>query len=230
MATFLQLVNDVERESGTVQQARRLSTVVSAQGRQEKIVEWVRQAWTEIQGARTDWTFIRQEFSHALTSGVAAYSASDLGITDFDGWLPETGEQERGSVFSLYDPAIGVGDQSRLRAIPYRAYRDSWAFGGPQVARPCVVSIGFDRKLNFGGQPDKAYTLLGMYRKQPQLLAADADVPAGIDSTYHRAIVWRALMLLGNHDEAVTQIQTAQGEYGVFHSRMLSAYVETAET
>lgn len=226
MSTFIQLVNDVERESGTVSQAQRLTTVTGARGRQEKIVQWTAQAWAEIQRERRDWTFMRKRFLHAVTSGVASYTAADLGITDFGGWMTEA---DHFQPFTIYETAKGRQDETRLRILPFNAWLTAYDVGAHDAQRPNYIAIGFDRSLNLGPTPDRAYTLRGWYRRSIQMLAADNDTPF-IDEQFHNAIVWRALMLLGEHDEATFPIAAAQSKARVQHSAMLREFTPQVET
>src|SRR3546814_17238178 len=73
MVTLLSLVNDTERECGTVSQTSRLSTVAGARGRQEKIVAHVIEAWRLIQSERTDWPWMRVTATLDLTQDQFTY-------------------------------------------------------------------------------------------------------------------------------------------------------------
>lgn len=222
MATFLQLVNDVERESGTIAQSQRLTTVTGATGRQEKIVAWTRQAWEMIQRERSDWRFRRKQFSGTLTIGQMAYSATDLAITDFGGWESEA---EGFMPYTIYDASIGQADETHLRWIPFRSWLQAYDVGAPDQYRPNVIAVGFDRKINVGPPPDKAYTLRGWYKREVQSLSDDADVPY-IDDEFHQAIVWRALMLLAEDDEAQFEMATSGRTYETLHSQLVTAYTD----
>lgn len=226
MATFLQLVNRIERESGIINQGQRLTTIVGARGRQEKIVYWAVQAWEQIQRERRDWTFLRKQFDEALTIGQATYTPAQLGITDFGGWMSEA---DNFRPFTLYDPAIGRGDETRLTPVNHRAWLDAFDIGTHDATRPNAIAIGFDRTLNIGPKPNKGYVLRGWYRRKIQTLAVDSDVPY-LDEQYHDAIVYRALMLLAEHDEAAFAIGTAQSKARSLHSQMLGEFTDAIET
>lgn len=235
MATFLQLVNDVERESGTVNQAAMLSTVVGATGRQKKMVEWTRQAWEMIQRER-QWHFRRKAFSHALTIGQMVYTSTNLTIADFDGWVPAT---RRFQPFSLYDPAIGRVDEGVLRVIDYRTWLSMYDRGVPQQQRPTLAALTWSREVAVGAPPDKAYVLRGWYQRAIQRLgynvdgsvmsSPDADVPY-LPADYHQAIVWKALMLLGEDDEAGFEVASSRSTFAAIHSAMLGQFLDPIET
>lgn len=225
MATFLQLVNDVERESGTVAQSQRLVSVLSPVGRQEKIVKWTVQAWEMIQRERRDWTFRRKQFSHALVIGQTGYTATEMGITDFGGWLVN---RDGYKSFTLYDSTIGRSDEGALRLVSYEDWLSLYDIGAPDSQRPNHIALGFDRKLYLGPPTDAAYVLRGWYQRSIQTLAANADEPY-IDAEYHQAIVWRALMLMSDDDEDVAGSGSHMQEYRRIYSAMAREYTPKIE-
>jgi hypothetical protein len=220
---FISLVNEVARESGTMG-SQRLTSVVGASGRWLKIIAWTRQAWEMIQRDRPDWIFREREFTHALVVDQARYDAqADFLITDFGGWAAQT---EDYTPFSIYDPAIGRGDETPIRLVTYRAWKDQYDRGVVDSNRPQHITVDGDRKLCFGPEPDKAYVLRGTYRRALQSLAADADTPF-ISADHHATIVWRALMLLGDDDEAPFEVGSSTAQFRACRSAMLRDYTES---
>lgn len=220
---FISLVNEVGRESGTMGGAR-LTSVVGASGRWTKVIAWTRQAWEIIQRDRPDWTFREKEFSHALVIDQARYdAATDFAITDFGGWPAQSDDY---TPFSIYDPAIGRGDETPIRLITYRAWKENYDRGVVDSARPQHITVDGDRKLCFGPEPDKAYVLRGSYKRAIQILAGDFDVPF-IDADFHAAIVWRALMLLGDDDEAPFEVGSSTAQFRQVRSAMVREYTES---
>lgn len=222
---LLQLVNELERESGTVSQSQRLTTVTGATGRQEKIVQWIVGAWHDIQSERRDWTFRRKQFSGPLTIGQTGYTGAQLGITDFAGWdrdlMGETG-------VTVYDAAIGRSDETRVLMIGWPQWVDAFDIGAPENMRPTAVSVGYDNKLYFGNPPDKAYVARGWYRRALQTLTLDADTPI-ISEDHHRAIVWRAMMLASAADEAGEAYQYALAQYRPYANALVREFTPDVE-
>jgi len=209
MATFLELCADLARESGAIGPAP-TTTVGALPRRQAQCVGWVRGAWIKIQNANPDWRFLRAEFEGDLVAGKNSYSPLDFGIAPrFAEWVQET---PRAPALSLYNPAIGRKDEQWLRQLDYVQWRQSFDFGVHDAIRPTYWAIGYDNLLKIGQTPDKAYKVRGEYRKTPQVLAADTDVPE-MPARFHDAIWQRAIMLMAESDEAPQSLQTAQMEF-----------------
>lgn len=222
MATFLELVNDVARESGTVSESQELTTVTGATGRLRKIVGWTRQAWEIIQRSRNDWTFTRTQFASELVTGQTEYDpVTDLGITNFGRWLPP---RDSLGAPTIYDSAIGRADETPLDATTFRDFAQRFLIGLPDNIRPAVYAVG-GRMLYVGGPPDKAYKIRGFYRRGVQTLTADADEPF-VDEQYHQAIVWRALMLLGDDDEAPYEVASSGAQFEQIYRAMVRDYTD----
>lgn len=210
MATFLQLVNDLERESGTIQQGSRLGSVVSPFGRQEKIVGWIVEAWRHIQTARGDWPWMRREFQAALTIGQMRYTPAQLLIKDFSDWVASDGEGYQ--PYTIWDAVQGKAFERALHMQEWNSFKSRWLRGVHPNAPPVYVSSDQLNSMAFGPTPDKAYIVTGEYRRTPQILALNNDVPI-MPAEHHAAIVWKALALLGDHDESPATISAAMAKY-----------------
>lgn len=225
MATFLSLVNDVERESGVIASTQRLATVSGAAGIQEKIVQWTAQAWQDIQRMRPDWTFMRKTFTSALVVGTSRYAATDFSITDFGKWMPEV---DGLSPYKIHVSALGLTDQTRLRVLPYRNWQAMYDISTTDNERPGVVSFDWANQLCVGPPPDVAYVIKGEYRRAVEILAADATEPDMPDD-HHRAIVWLALSYFAAHDEAPAQQAEALAQFRRIYGAMVRECVEEIE-
>jgi hypothetical protein len=212
MATFLELCAKLARESGTINPAP--PAVTGQTGRQAKGVGWIADAWTSIQNAHRDWRFLQGEFSGSLVADQTTYSATTWNIDRFAEWKGDrrTGRCGVYRPTTLYDPDLGQSDEGALNEISYEQWRLSYDRGSHDAMRPTVYAIAPDQTIRFGNKPDTAYTVRGEYRKTPQILAANGDIP-DMPSRFHDAIVWRAIMLMSDSDEAVTALQLAQAKY-----------------
>lgn len=215
MATFLELVRDLARDSGTLAGGVSLASVVEATGRAEKMVSWVRKAWVNIQNERADWPWMKREFQAPLTIGKSRYTAADLGIvTRFGQWI---GDQPRAGgrwfrTFTVYDPATGQADENTLREIEYDVWRERYARGAHDANRPTEWAVSNIKEWCIGNRPDKPYLVSGEYRLAPQILTGNTDVPE-MPEEYHGAIVLEAMKLLGMADESPATSGAAISEY-----------------
>lgn len=211
MATFLELCGSLARESGAVGTSP--AAVTNQTGRQLKAVNWVITAWKLIQNVSAEWDFLRGDWSGTLTVGATTYTGASFSIDRFAEFLGDRyGETGLFRTVTLYDTDIGQEDESELVEIPFEAWRRCYDRGTHDAGRPTRYCIAPDGSIRFGAKPDKAYMVRGEYRKTPQILAVNDDEP-DMPVRFHDIIVWRAIMLMADHDEAPPALSLAQGKY-----------------
>ncbi len=210
MSTYLQLAQDVARESGTVS-GTNPTAVASQIGRLLKIVEWVAQAWVEIQNLHADWRWMQKTFSGVTSSGASQYTAASWSITDLRDWLRDdrvTGYQPH----TIYLTSTGVSGEGALREISWQQWRTTYGRGSQTNNYPSQYAISPAGEFSLGPIPDDIYTINGEYRQAAVVLAADGDTP-GLPAAFHAIIVWRALMMLAEFDEDGDQRAAAAIKY-----------------
>lgn len=216
MSTFLQLVQDLARQSGTLAGGTTIASVVGVTGRAEKMVNWINSAWEEIQGMKR-WNWLRQEFESELIVNTTRYTAASLDIaTRFDSWEVET---PRFEPFTIYNPAIGQVDESEIGQIDYQLWRSKYDRRTHDANRPVEWAISPANEFCVGTKPDLAYVLRGEYWKSPQPLTANADTPE-MPARHHRAIVYKAMMLMAQADESIATYNMAEREFGMLFSSL----------
>jgi len=193
---FLQICQMVARESGTIS-GTQPTTTQNQSGRLLKIVNWVADAWTQIQNKHASWKFMRQPFpaSAATIANVQLYPAATLAITDFGEWIVEK------NLLSVYDPTIGTADETVLLFLDWDQYRRFYVQGAQTPDRPQFYSVSPSDQLALGPIPDKVYTIRGEYRQTAQALQLDTDIPS-CPARFHGTIAWKALLRLDQADEA----------------------------
>lgn len=204
MATFLDLARRVASDSGTVDSGVLPATVTGQTGRLAKIVRWTNDAWRDIQNAHTAWRWMQGEFTGSTVAAQVRYDAvTDFSLPRFAEWIyTNYGGEDR---LSIYDPAVGVSSEGMLSFWEWDRFYAVKTRGTVQTGKPTVFSIDPANMLCLSPTPDKAYTVRGLYQKTPQDLTADTDVPE-MPARFHTMIAEAALMRLGTHDEAVTQL------------------------
>jgi len=214
---FLELCQAAARESRTVDSGRPLS-VVGQVGREAKFVHWVREAWREIQIERNAWRFMRRYYSAGLLPDTMAYTPASLAITDLNRWIDEKIDR-----VTIYKTSLGAADESEIRPLDYADFRATYLRGVHDANRPMHWSVSPDNELMIGPKPDAAYTVQGPYQRTAQVLVANADTPI-CPTDYHMVIVWRALKMMSDHDEALAVGGTAD-----FRARTLMNLMETTQ-
>lgn len=202
---FLALVKRTARESGTIAGSGP-STVSNQTGQNLLCVEAVQHAYELIQNAHAGWRWLRAEFSTTITAATppteARYTAAGFGLTRFAEWWRDAPGYRP---MRLYQTATGVADESKLKEIEWETWKDKWGFGSVSANRPTEWAVAPDLRLCLGPPPNAAFTLRGEYQKGNQTLSDNTDTPE-MPSQFHMAIVWRAVLLLTEHDEAAVDV------------------------
>jgi hypothetical protein len=201
MATFLQLCERLTTRSGVIGTAP--LSVASQAGRQGRCVDWIVAAWELIQSLHDDWSFLQGEWGGALSLEVPTYGAAELGIAErFGAWKGDRGRgARRYRPTTLHDPEIGLADETPLGEVDFALWRETYDRGAQVPGRPICYCFAPDGTIRFGPRPDKAYYAQGEYRKAPQRLASDNESP-DLPEAFHDVIVYRAMMLADEDDEA----------------------------
>ena len=216
MATFLSLCQAVARRSGTVS-GTQPATVTGQTGRLNDIVQFVSEAWNEIQSKRDDWKWMNRSWSGSTISGTQAYTPAGLSISNHADW-------DIHAEVHCYLTSAGEANEWRVPFLQdWDAFRSAYLRGTVQSGAPRIYGIRpYDQALVLFPKPDAAYTLSGEYRKTNQTLSVDADEPE-MPARFHDAIMWRALELLHDYDEADVLAAKAMREYGKHYSRLVSS-------
>lgn len=206
MSTYLQLCQYTGRDSGTIA-ASQIAAVTGQTGRAAEIVALVAEAWRQIQAESAQWSWMRAEWSYALTSGTDDYTPTTIGLTRHRRWITQD------PAVTLYLTATGVSDEGELSFLDWPAFQRLFLRGSQTDARPTHFTVRpRDRALVFGPQPDAAYTAQGDYIKSAQTLSANSDEPE-CPSEHHELIKWKALLLLDEFDEAPVSRAFAELNY-----------------
>lgn len=208
---LLQLVNQTRVECGVSGNA--LGTVQNLTGEAARITAWVQQAWIDIQTAKEDWNFLRQDFTFNLTAQQWKYSATDAGLSaNFGNWKRDS--------FRCSSVGQSFKDEQLMNFMDWNTYRNLYQYGNQRTnyTRPVVVTITPDKSLGFGSVPDQAYVIDGEYYTKPVSLSADGDIPA-IPDRFHMMIVYRAMYYYAGYENAPEVLQRGNEEFKRLYSR-----------
>jgi hypothetical protein len=208
---YLQLVNAV-REKCSANGAA-LTTVVSQTGEALRYVNWVNDAWMDIQGMYENWEFMRTTFSFATVSHQQSYTPTQAGTTNFANW-------KRDSI-RIYQTSLGYPNEIWMPFQDYESFRNLYQFGAMRTSyqRPVVFSIDPAKNFLLGPGPNATgYTVGGEYYTVPLEMALDADTPS-LPVEYHKAIVFRAMMFYGAYEAAGEIYTEGQSEFKTIIAR-----------
>src|SRR6185369_9634358 len=194
--TFLELVQELHRESGAA--GRAPTTVASVTGEAARLVGWIKKANLAVQDLWENWKFLRCEYSQALTSGTNTLSAPTTPNAIGSGmWDLDTFKIQR----------VSDTFASPLVAVEYDEIKDEIL--DTTSSTPWRVTVMPDNSLRFEGTPNAADTVTADFYREPirtefdnTALNAD-DQESSIPAKFQQVIIGKALMYYGNYEGAV---------------------------
>lgn len=185
-----------------------LPTVVGATGSLGRVVNWVNDAWTDVQMDHDDWDWMRSSnilgagVSFATIAGQASYPLGigagtvGVGVDSFGKWDRET--------FRNFTTTVGFTNENYLDEIDFDRWRNSYMYGANRnvQTRPVAVAFGPDQSVCLGPPPNGLYTITGDYFVAPTEMVADTDVPTGLPVRFHMLIVYRVMMKYAGYESA----------------------------
>lgn len=208
MSTFLQLAQKLRME--TTDSGTGPTTVVSQVGELGRMVQWIVDAWTELQQDRDDWLWMRKSFTVNTVAADGAYvytdctdTVSGMAIARFARWYQRS--------FKAYLSADGVGSEYPLIWLEWNRFRRIYRYGTQTDGQPTHVSMDPTQAFVLGPKPDAVYVISGDYQLGPQTLAANGDIPE-MPTRFHNLIVYEAMIRYGFNRVAPEALQLAQTE------------------
>lgn len=199
MSTFLQLAQDLRRNClipGTGPAATQ-----NQSGQAERMVKFIRDAYTELQNEQPNWRWMRGNFQLNTVANVRqyAYNATGLAGTVIDSdtaaaiptdrfrrWWIEEGDT------MIYRLADGVATRHTIPFNDWTAHRRTWYLGQQNAGYPSELSIDPQDRIRLGATPDGVFVVEGEYQKGPQILVVETDVPE-MPPRHHDMIVAMAM-------------------------------------
>lgn len=208
---YLELCQMTAQQSGTIQGV--FPTTVALQtNRLKQIVDFVREAYLDIQNAHRGWRWLQGEFYGEASPYIDTFpgtyfldeytaeqitrfsrwgfkgDGSDMGLS---GWLSSTGPQEEGPLRWL--------NWDRFYETQRRGASNPVA-GEGAPGTPHFYSVDPRNSLVISPSPDAAFHLRGKFRKSAQILLDDNDVPE-MPEEFHTIIKDAALCYVEGFDE-----------------------------
>lgn len=197
------------------------TTVIGVQVEENaRLIDWVNEAWVDIQTIRPDWLWMRTSCSFQTQLNKATYSLSDIGISStFGNWKRDT--------FRNYVTSVGLNSEIITDFKPYDEWRNEYQIGAIRnsPSRPNCITIAPDLSIGLGPVPIAGYTVTGDYFKVPSEMVADADIP-GLPAQFHMLIVYRAMMYYGVSESAPEIFDSGEKDFNAMLNRMSLNQIE----
>lgn len=198
------------------------SSVESQSGQSARVVDYVNEAWLEIQRSRSDWKFMQRRFVGTLTPGISRIALAGTEVAKGD----VIRDVERDSWF-VRGPAESSSSPLRYMSADLRRHREE--MDDLITGRPTY--FWFDRTgFRVNPTPSEAFRVSGDYYISPQsFTSSDSEensqrqlsqkVPE-MPEEYHMAIVWLAVRNLGGFEESGNTFQMGDTEYRKIFNQM----------
>lgn len=175
-------------------------TVIGQSEEYARLVDFINEAWMQIQRKRTDWQWMRNSMTFPTVAAQAEYTLAQIGSTgtnfsDFGNWALES--------FRSYPTATGVSAEIEMGHLNYLYWRDIYLYGANRSVEqwPNEFTVLPALGIGLGPVPAVGYTISGDYYKAATEMTLDADIPS-LPTQFHMAIVYRAMMFYGVSEAA----------------------------
>ncbi len=217
MSTFLELCQDLRREldiSGTGP-----TTVVSQSGDLLNLVEWIDQAYIDIQNRRNgNWRWMRRGYTLQTVANDDSYSFGDFTdvilsatIDRFSRWRIVDSEDPP----MVFLTSAGVGTQRWFVWTQWDWFKHLYRIGTQNAGAPVFVASDPQDNLVFGPKPNDIYTITGDYWRSAQVLSNDGtadpnDAVPEMPVQFHKLVVWEAMLHYGYQQAAPEVLARAE--------------------
>ena len=206
MSTFLELAQETRALSGIGGTGP--SNVTSATNIEGRIVNYVKNAWLDIQAHPKKWKWMWGRYLAPAPGGQPLQTIVDTReyvLTDVD--------SVRVKSFKSYLTATGVSDRQRMTWMSWYDFERSHGVVNETANRPIRVTREPSGQLVLFPKPNGIYSIEFEYFKDPQILVADGDIPE-MPAKFHQLIVYEALKRFGKAEDAPEIIKLGEEAAG----------------
>jgi hypothetical protein len=213
---FLQLVQKTVEKCGV---SGSVAAVTGQRGELLRMINWVNEAWLDIQLSQPQWDWMREDFSFETTSGQREYTPTQAGVPLLTRWHLDT--------LRTYKTAEGVAGEQFLVDWDYPVFRDTYMLGTPITGRPMLFAVKpRGSNLLIGPVPDGIYTVRGEYQQKPIELVLATDIPA-MPSEYHMVIVHAARVKYAAYENAPEVMAEAARDFDRLMTKLAMTQLPT---
>lgn len=194
---FQELAKETRRLSGVGGTGP--ANVEIATGMELKIVNYVSNAWIDIQTNPKSWKWMWEDYEVDLQPGPGTQplqtilNTREYMLVDVDNTRVET--------YRSYKTSLGVTDRQWMTWVPWRQFKRRYGVIDETANRPIQASRKPTGDLVLYPKPDDIYSIEFESFTRPQILVTNVDVPL-MPSEFHMLIVYEALKRFGKAENA----------------------------
>lgn len=196
---YLQLCQRLRRECSIPGSGP--DAVTGQSGLLQDLVNWVADAWREIQTKHPHWRWLRSRFTVNTVASDDTYAGTDCTdsrlstpVTRFARWWPFDDEGHHN--VRIYLQSDGVAGERYLIYMPWSQFRHVYKMGPQSNSFPVHFTIDPQNNLVLGPVPDAVYVIAGEYQMSAQEFAANDDDPE-VHDDFHLLIVYEGMKKYG---------------------------------
>ncbi|RVU32717.1 hypothetical protein [Neptunomonas marina] len=178
------------------------ASVVGQHGEYKLVVDWIAQAWVEIQASTPDWEFMRKDAALVV-------DAQKISLPT-DCALPIALVLEH------------QGQKRELFHLPYGEFRERYRLTVFGLGLP-VVWTNAGHVAHFSAIPDQPYPAELEYYRTPQILTEGVDTPL-MPERFHMLIVYKAMEYYALYENAPEVLARARQSYNENISELSRSY------
>lgn len=182
MATYIEMVKTVRLLCGM--QGSGPSSVANAQGVEEVLVRFVRDAYVDVQNLREEWNFLENSDSFVTVAGQEEYTSLEI----FGTSTPNIKKHNKDSVY-ITD---SNGKKSYLVHLDNLVLEARYLNSDEQKLPRMYAIEPSTLSVKLRPIPDGVYTVNFRYWEQPEVLTLDPQVPK-LPLSFHNLIVYKAV-------------------------------------
>jgi len=220
----LEHCKNVCREANVAGGENAITTTVGQTGHLGRIVNYVKQAWIEVQNLHQhtglSWRWMRVGFTLTTVDSQAEYSYGDGAIVDdltatqiarFRNWMIKDYDDPP----KIYLQSAGEGTEGWLTYIDWNDFKYLFRIGTQNDAFPAYITINPQNQIVLGPTPNGVYVISGDFMRGAQVFQADNDVP-DLPESFEDVIMYRALSKYGLNRNAIEAITAGEDGYATY--------------
>lgn len=205
---YLELCRRTAQECGITATTPVPTGVTDQIGELKRIVDWVKEAYNEIQTARSDWRWMRKPFTLTTVPGTRTYAYGDAEDDQAGGAIERFARWYLDDPYlppRMYQQSAGVGSERWLIYAEWEWFSMIYRRGTVVQGPPAYIAVDPDNRIWLGPSPDDIYVGSGDFYRNSQDLSEGTDPGANVPEMpphFHMLIVYEAMKKYAGYESA----------------------------